>query len=163
MQGLRPIDSERKHISSFEWALMQDKMNPPLCRRSIAVRISFMFQFSLTLILFTLCKSESSANLLRGSEGNGFKPARRWQNTAEISMNHLSNMKRSMRHCICMSMRGYSRDKFTQGKSDREGTFAKCLAQTWPRIWADLHASDEKQRNPSKIRDSKLFSMVKSL
>lgn len=122
MQGLRPIDSERKHISSFEWALMQDKMNPPLCRRSIAVRISFMFQFSLTLILFTLCKSESSANLLRGSEGNGFKPARRWQNTAEITMNHLSNMKRSMRHCICMSMRGYSRDKFTQGKSDREGT-----------------------------------------
>lgn len=120
--------TNRKHISSFEWAFVQDKMNLPLCRRSIAVRISFMFQFSLTLILFTLSKSESSADLLRGSEGNGFKPARRWQNTAEISMNHLSNMKSSMRHRICMLMRGYNRDKFTRGKSDRERTFAKCLA-----------------------------------
>lgn len=76
MQVLRPIDSERKHISSFEWAFVWDKMNLPLCHKSVAVRISFMFQFSLTLILFTLCKSESLADLLRGSEGNGFKPAR---------------------------------------------------------------------------------------
>jgi len=45
-------------------------------------------------------------------------------------MNHPSNMKSSIRHCICMLMRGYSRDEFTQGKSDREGTFAKCFAQT---------------------------------
>lgn len=60
----------------FVW----DKMNLPLCRSSVAVRTGFMFQFSLTLILFTVRGSESSADLLgRGSEGNGFKAGGRWQ------------------------------------------------------------------------------------